>query len=89
MVKLVRLASIAFAVFSTFFWAAVGALANIATDVQRDVYRTEPSLFQSWIFGSLPMIIYGLLCVLFCHWFARKIVGRVHDMQRDVSGGNE
>ncbi|HTN14490.1 MAG TPA: hypothetical protein VL094_06760 [Sphingomonadaceae bacterium] len=65
--RLIRWASLGFATFSAFFWAAVGI-------VDQTVGQSLGGAAQSWLTTTLPAIVFGVICVLFCHWFARRIL---------------
>ncbi|MCB5426063.1 hypothetical protein H0274_12405 [Altererythrobacter sp. CC-YST694] len=65
--RLIRWASLGFATFSTVFWAIVDIIDQI-------VGQGLGGAAQSWLTTTLPAILFGMICVLFCHWFARRIL---------------
>lgn len=73
MKRFVRLYALGFAVVSVIFWQGVITLGEIVPELQRVAYNSEPGMFQNWLLIGLPSIIYGVLCVLFCHRFATNI----------------
>jgi uncharacterized membrane protein (Fun14 family) len=78
--RFVRLVSIGFAIFSVLFWLAVQGIVHIQQQL-RSV--TEPSSWDIWLTGSLPAIIYAVICVFVFHWFARKILKKVLETSND------
>ena len=72
MKQFVRFSALGLAVTSALYWQLVLMLRDVVPVVQLAAYNAKPGLLQSWLMTGLPSIIYGLLCVLFCHWFARK-----------------
>lgn len=78
--RFVRLVSIAFAIFSVLFWSAVHGIVQIQQQL-RGV--TGASNLDIWLTGSLPAIIYAVVCVFVFHWFARKIIKKVEDTKND------
>ena len=77
MKRFIRFSALGLAVASALYWQLVLMLHDVVPAVQQAAYNSEPGLLQSWLMTGLPSIIYGLLCVLFCHWFARKIANRL------------
>ena len=77
MKRFVRLSGLGLAVASALYWQLVIMIRDVVPAVQQAAYNSEPGLLQAWFMTGLPLIIYGLLCVLFCHWFARKIAYRL------------
>ena len=77
MKRFVRFSGLGFAVASVLFWHSVIVLRDVVPAVQQTAYDSEPGLLQDWLMTGLPSIIYGLLCVLFCHWFARRIASKL------------
>ena len=77
MKRFVRLSALSFAIGSALFWQAVILIQVAIPELQLEAYGTEPGVLQDWLTTGLPTIIYGLACVLFCHWFARKIANKI------------
>jgi hypothetical protein len=72
-VKIVRAASIGFAVASAVFWM-------LASTVQyqgfQPIYNVpwEPAAWIIAVVGVLPMALYALICLFFFRWLQRKLV---------------
>ena len=77
MKRFVRFSGLGLAVFSALYWQLVIMLRDVVPTIQQAAYNSEPRLLQGWFMTGLPSIIYGFFCVLFCHWFARKIAYRL------------
>jgi small-conductance mechanosensitive channel len=78
--RFVRLVSIGFAIFSVLFWLTVQGIIGIQQQITGNV---EPSKWGIWLSGSLPAIIYAVICVFVFHWFARKIIKKVGEASND------
>ena len=66
----VRTTSIGLAVFSAIFWSTVDALKQAIS--QLPIAPTGQT--QIWLLSSAPLIVFGAICVVFCHWFAKKLL---------------
>lgn len=75
--RFVRVVSIAFAIFSVLFWVSVQGVISVLDQV-RGV--REQSKWDIWFTGSLPAILYAVVCVFVFHWFARKIIKKVKEI---------
>lgn len=73
MKHLVRFAVLGFTVFSTMFWLAVFSLRDMVLGVRWMAYQAEPGAAQHWLFGTLPAVLYGLICWAFLNWFAKRV----------------
>lgn len=72
--RFIRIASLVFALLSAFYWIAVWTFVEL-------IYVVDERLVEAgsmiWLSQALPPIIYGVVCVCFCHWFAKQIVRRM------------
>jgi hypothetical protein len=74
--RFVRLCSLAFSLFSVFYWIFASMIFEIISFVRAG---EEPST-GSYLAGSaIPTILYGLICAVFLQWFARGIIKRLPD----------
>jgi ABC-type proline/glycine betaine transport system permease subunit len=78
--RFVRVVSVAFASFSVLFWISVQGVVSVLDQV-RGV--SEQSKWDIWLTGSLPAILYAVVCVFVFHWFARKIIKKVQKTDND------
>lgn len=76
--KFVRVASLGFSLVSAFYWMTVASFVQILSFVET---QTEVATGARWAAQSVPIIVYGVACAFFCHWFAKGIVRRI-----DVKG---
>ena len=70
----VRIASLAFAVFSVLYWTAVWVFVELVELLNE---RLTQASFWDRIGQALPALFYGVIVVLFCQWFAKGIVRRM------------
>ena len=73
----IRLPALVFAVGSTFYWAAVQGAWMILTDAYGLHFASELPTAVNWLVTAAPTVAYALVCVLFCHWFARRLLRSV------------
>lgn len=72
--RFVRFASLGFATGSAVYWLGIAGFVQIIFAIDEQV--GVPAGGQ-WASQAVPTIIYGVACVLFCHWFARGVVKRI------------
>lgn len=75
MKNFVRWTSLGFAVFASLFWSVVDVVMQILTQIPG--YGDASS---SWVATSLPFIPFGVACVVFCHWFAKKLIVKMRTL---------
>jgi len=64
----IRKVAIGFALLSTLYWMVVQGVWSYAIDGP----GAEP-MWQQWLFGAVPPMIYAVLCLIFCHRLARAM----------------
>jgi H+/Cl- antiporter ClcA len=82
--RFVRLAAIGFALFSVFFWDLVLNIAELAHDFPEAIGFSRKSYLTDWLIYALPAILYGVLTVLYFHWFAKRVARYVALRKPDV-----
>ena len=45
--------------------------------------RSHVPLYEDWLINGLPAIIYAVVCLLFCHWLARRVARQVATLPKD------
>ncbi|MEL6878623.1 MAG: hypothetical protein AAGL68_11070 [Pseudomonadota bacterium] len=78
MARFVRIASVGFAIFSVFFWSGVWMFVELVELLNERL--TEATIWDR-VAQAAPALIYGVITVLFCQWFARGVIKRAP--QRD------
>jgi hypothetical protein len=73
--RFVRFASTGFALFSAMFWLTAVSIFGIAQITGVGVGRADMNL-AAWA-QAAPVLVYGAICVWFCHWFARGVAKRL------------
>jgi hypothetical protein len=82
--RFVRIAAIAFALFSVLFWDLALSVANIARDEPTALGLRSGSYLTTWLVFAVPAILYGVLSVLYFHWFAKRVARLVAPRKPDV-----
>jgi hypothetical protein len=80
MARFVRFASLGFALFSVLFWLVVWTFVELIELLNERL--TEATLVDR-IAQAAPAMIYGLITVLFCQWFARGVLKRAPQREFD------
>jgi ABC-type uncharacterized transport system fused permease/ATPase subunit len=71
---LIRVAAIVFAVVSVVFWQLATSIAVDNGVIVTVRTATSAGYFAQYISYTVPALLYAILCTLFCHWFARRVV---------------
>lgn len=64
----IRRVAIGFALLSTVYWMVVQGLWSYVMDGPG-----AAPMWQQWLFGAVPPMIYAVLCLIFCHRMARAM----------------
>ena len=67
----IRRAAILFAVFSAIYWVLVSDLVGVASPLGG--FGKQP-YWAVALASMLPAIVYAIITLYFCHWFARRII---------------
>ena len=78
----VRRPAILFALLSATYWLMVQSFWHFAME-SPTVYHRPPAASVIWLFNGLPAIIYAVICLVFCHWLARRVVRQITQLPRD------
>lgn len=70
--RFIRFSSIGFALFSVMFWIVATGTIQVAKMLQPAGGPTMSHIAQ-----AAPAVLYGVIFVWFCHWFARGVVKRM------------
>ena len=81
---MIRRWSVGFALFSAIYWFVAMEFSLAVRDVSAMEHHVPPSIWTGWWLQSVPAILYAVICVLFCHVFARRLIRRV---QQSASKG--
>jgi hypothetical protein len=71
--RLVRIAAIGFTLFSVLYWDSASGLISLAHDYPDALGLPRGSYLAVWLVYALPTILYGVIAVLFFHWFAKRV----------------
>jgi ABC-type antimicrobial peptide transport system permease subunit len=82
--RFVRFAAIGFTLFSVLFWDLAFSIADIVRDDPRALGLRSGSSVTTWLVFALPAILYGVLSVLYFHWFAKRLVRKATPRKPDV-----
>lgn len=74
---LVRFAAIVFTIVSTSFWLMATSITMKDGNIVLVQSTKSASYVTSYLFYAVPTLLYAVLCALFCHWFARRVVKHV------------
>jgi hypothetical protein len=74
---MIRRWSVGFALFSAIYWFAATGISLAVDDVSAMASHKPPSLWMVWLLQCVPAILYAVICVLFCHVFARRLIRQV------------
>jgi hypothetical protein len=88
MSRFVRIAALVFAFFSALYWGGVLELNINAPSIYKVVYGMLSSDTFGWMISVLPIFAYAVICVLFLHWFARRIILLVNLNQKRLIAKN-
>ncbi len=77
MKALIRGGAALFTIGSAIYWETAISIQRDATWTAAEKARPPRGYFDSYLTDTVPLLIYAICCVLFCHWFARRIVKRV------------
>ncbi len=72
--RFIRFASLGFTLFSAIYWMGIVIFGQIILAIDG---QTEIAAGTQWAIQAVPVIVYGLICVLSCHWSAKSIVRRI------------
>jgi len=78
----VRRPATIFALLSAIYWALVSDLGRSLRGVNLTDGALQP-LYEDWLVNGLPAIIYAVVCLLFCHWLARRVARQVATFPKD------
>jgi hypothetical protein len=78
----IRRPAIAFALLSAIYWALVSDLGRSLRGVHLTGGALQP-IYEDWFVNGLPAIIYAVVCLLFCHWLARRVARQVATLPKD------
>jgi hypothetical protein len=82
--RLVRVAAIGFALFSVLFWDFAFSLIDVSRDYPEALGLRRGAYLTTWLVYALPAILYGVLSVLYFHWFARRVLRAAVPRKQDV-----
>ena len=78
----IRRPAIAFALLSAFYWAIFSDLGS-SVRATYTASRSHMPLYEDWLLNGLPAIVYAVVCLLFCHWLARRVARQVATLPKD------
>ena len=76
----VRRPAILFALFSAIYGMMVQGIWQVAF---LGLAPSHPQPFPIWLVTSLPAIVYAVICLLFCHWLARRVARQIAALPKD------
>ena len=78
----IRRPAMAFAVLSALYWALISDLWRSLRGVNLTDGSLQP-IYEDWLLNGLPAIIYAVVCLLFCHWLARRVARQIATLPKD------
>jgi hypothetical protein len=82
--RFVRFAAIGFTLFSILFWDFAFSLIDLSRDYPEALGLQRGTYLTTWLVYALPAILYGVLSVLYFHWFAKRVLRAAVSRKPDV-----
>ena len=76
----IRRPAILFSLFSTTYWFLVADLVGVASPLGG--FAKQP-YWKVWLASLLPVAVYAIATLYFCHWLARRIMRRMAQKRGD------
>ena len=71
----IRRPAILFSLLSAFYWLTFQSFGQLVFSSRTASQR--PDMWVVWLLTSLPAILYAIICLLFCHWLARRVARQI------------